>query len=37
MKEIHFNPVPGKPAKVQAMDLIAELKKTLPIERAQMR
>jgi len=37
MKEIHFNPVPSKSAKVQAMEVITELKKTLPIERAQMR
>ncbi|XP_063220771.1 ribosome maturation protein SBDS [Bacillus rossius redtenbacheri] len=37
MKDIHFSVKPTKNAKQQALDVIPQLKATMPIERAQMR
>ncbi|KAJ8880962.1 hypothetical protein PR048_017435 [Dryococelus australis] len=37
MKDVHFSVKPNKNAKQQALDVIPQLKATIPIERAQMR
>lgn len=37
MKDIHFSVKPNRSAKQQALDVIPQLKESLPIERAQMR
>ena len=37
MKDLHYNPNPSKPAKVQALEVITLLQDKLPIMRAQMR